>query len=206
MLFPTPWLSQIIRYRGSLGSSISPTIPSLHRRGQRSPEMRRNCLMSLKLVNCEARNKIIFCVFEGSPFSIFSLLSSSRTFCRPPLFNNTLEHPKPSSIWEALIAAGYIHQRSRTKSFPHSLLCPEVYHESALPCCETAQQHALSQDKLEGNWRNRTVYSPSTSLKARALELCTEGACASVWLFLRNSHGYKTKTSVLNENVSVRCV
>lgn len=69
-----------------------------------------------------------FHVFEAVPFTTFSLLASmivlDLSSCCPPLLNNMLEHPKAASTWEVLLAAGCMHQRSQTKSFLHSSLCP----------------------------------------------------------------------------------
>lgn len=171
--------------------------------------MRRNRWKSLRLVNCGARNKVTFYVFEAVPFSALSVPSSvvvlELSSCCPPLLNNMLEHPKAGSFPNALLTVGCTHQgHGRGKSFPHSWLCTWSASEEHTPLPQTAQQHVLSQGKLEGSWHHRRVGWSSTLLKGWAWELRTEGAGAYRWLLLFSLHGYKTKTLATSENMSVQ--
>lgn len=141
MLFLTPGpLPDLKNVGWNLGQ---PLTPPLYRRGHRGLELCSHFPRPFKPGSSKARNKNHILYLWGSTLSLLlpylwveSFQSSSS--CFRPLLNNMLEHPKADSIWEALVTAGHKHQRSQSKSFKHSLLCPWSVSQEDVPFPWTA--------------------------------------------------------------------
>lgn len=133
-----------------------PLTPPLYRWGHRGLELWSHFPKPFKPVSCKARNKNHILCLWGSTLSLLepylwveSFQSSSS--CFSPLLNNMLEHPKADSIWEALVTAGYKHQRSQSKSFQHSLLCPWSVSQEHMPSHGLLSSMCCITDKPEEN-------------------------------------------------------